>query len=244
MDGAGKGFVMGNMILSELQQVWSEFVRSFAHLLPRLLVVLIIVLIGWLIAYLLKIVLRNILRFVNFDRLSEKAGAAQMLHTVALPPASELLSQLVFWVAWIGIGLAGLNFLRIAVLQHAVDSFLVFLPKLLVAVLIIFLGALAANFFARAALLAAVNDNLPSPQLLSDTVRVVIFVLAISMAFEEVGLARETILIAFAIVFGALMLGLAIAFGVGGQELARQFLERRFLQRRADKKKEDSLSPL
>lgn len=74
--------------------------------------------------------------------------------------------------------------------------------------------------------------------------RVVIVVLTVSMAFEELGLAQKTILIAFSIVFGALMFGLAIAFGMGGRDLAREFLERRFSAQRARGKKENDLPPL
>jgi hypothetical protein len=235
---------MGDLIMSELGQAWSEFVRALAHLLPRLLTVLIIAAVGWVIAYLIKIALRSILRLVKFDRLSERAGASQLLKTAALPTPSELLSQLVFWIVWLSIGLAGVSFLGISVLQQDIASILLFLPRLLVALLIVFLGMLAANFFARAVLLAAVNSDLPSPHVLSDVVRVIIAVLAVSMAFEELGLAEKTILIAFSIVFGALMLGLAIAFGLGGRDLAREFLERRFSDDRHRKKTEDHLSPL
>jgi hypothetical protein len=63
------------------------------------------------------------------------------------------------------------------------------------------------------------------------------------MAFEELGLAERTIIVAFAIAFGALMLGLAIAFGLGGQDLARRFLERRFLPS-SQEQKHDEFSPL
>ena len=235
---------MGDMIASELGQAWSEFARAFAHLLPRLLAVLIIAIVGWVIAYLIKIGLRSLLRLIKFDRLSERAGASQLLNTAALPSPSELLSQLVFWIVWLSIGLAGVSFLGISVLQRDISAILLFLPRLLVALVIVFLGMLAANFFARAALLAAVNSDLPSPNVLSDVVKVLIVVLTTSMAFEELGLAERTILVAFAIVFGALMLGLAIAFGVGGRDLARQFLERRFSQDRARRRPEDHLSPL
>lgn len=235
---------MGEMIASELSQAWNEFARAFAHLLPRLLAMLIIAVVGWVIAYLFKVVLRSVLRLVRFDRLSEKAGAAQLLNNAALPSPSELLCQLVFWLAWLGIILAGISSLGSPSVQQHVEDFFLFLPRLFVALFVVFLGMLAASFFARAALLAAVNSDLPSPQLLSDAVKVIIVVFAISMGFEELGLAQKTILIAFSIVFGALMLGLAIAFGMGGRDLARQFLERRFSEGRARKKKEEELPPL
>ena len=235
---------MADMIASELRQAWNEFARAFAHFLPRLLAILIIALLGWLIASILTLVLRSLLRLVKFDRLAERAGAAQLLHKVALPSPSELLCRLVFWLSWIGILLAGISFLGIAGLQAQITAFFLFLPRLFGALLTIFLGMLAAGFFARAALLAAVNADLPSPQVVSDVVKVMIVVLTISMAFEELGLAQKTVLIAFAIVFGSLMLGMAIAFGLGGQNLARQFLERRFSDQRSKTKKETDLSPL
>ena len=235
---------MADLIVSELGQAWSEFARAFAHLLPRLLALLVIAVVGWLIAYILRVLLRSLLRLMKFDRLSERAGATQLLTTAALPSPSELLAQLVFWTAWIGILLAGISFLNIGGLQKHIGEFFLYLPRFFAALFMIFLGMLASGFFARAALLGAVNSDLPSPHLLSQAVRVLIIVLTISMAFEELGLAQRTIIIAFTIVFGALMLGLAIAFGLGGQDLAREFLERRLSAQHRERKHESDLSPL
>lgn len=235
---------MTDMIVSELGQAWSEFAHAFAHLLPRLFALLVIALVGWLIAYVLKLLLRSLLRLVRFDRLSERAGATQLLNTAALPSPSELLVQLVFWIAWIGILLAGISFLDVGGLQRHIGAFFLYVPRIFVALFMVFLGMLASGFFARAALLGAVNADLPSPHLLSQAVRVLIIVLTISMSFEELGLAQRTILIAFTIVFGALMLGMAIAFGLGGQDLAREFLQRRLSSQRRESKREHDLSPL
>lgn len=235
---------MRDMIVNELTQSTHEFARSFAHLLPRLLVMLIIVGVGWVIAYLLKIILRSILRLLKFDRLSKDAGATDLLTKAALPSSTELLCRLVFWVVFLGFILVGVNALGIVELQEDISTFFLFLPRLFVGVLILFFGMLAASFFSRAVLLAAVNANLPSARLLSNCVRVVIIVLALSMAFEELGVAEKSILVAFTIVFGSLMAGLAIAFGLGGRDLARQFLERRFSPQKMSPSKQDELSPL
>ena len=107
-----------------------------------------------------------------------------------------------------------------------------------------FFGLLAASFFSRATLLAAVNGNLPSPRLLSTAVRAIIIVFVLSMAFEELGIAEQTVRVAFGIAFGAVMLGLAIAFGTGGKDLARQFLEKKLVAGSHDEKNGDELSPL
>jgi hypothetical protein len=108
---------------------------------------------------------------------------------------------------------------------------------------IMFFGLLAVSFFSRAALLAAVNANVRSPRILSFAVRSIIIVFVLSVVFEELGLAEQTMLVAFGIAFGALMLGLAIAFGIGGRELARRFLEEKFVRGKKEEN-EDELSPL
>jgi hypothetical protein len=234
---------MREMIMSELTQAYHEFGRELAHLLPRLIEMLIIVLLGWLIAYVLKKIVRGIMRLARFEKLSDHAGASQLLNKVALPSSTELLSRLVFWVAWLGFILLGVSVLGIVELQEEISRFFIFLPHLFVALCIIFFGLMAASFFSRAALLAGVNANLPSARLLSLSIRTIIIIFVVSMAFEELGLADQTMLVAFGIAFGALMLGLALAFGIGGQDLARQFLERRMVHKKKEER-EDELSPL
>jgi len=234
---------MREMIISELTQALQELARGFAHYLPRLIVMLIIAFVGWMIAYLVKVLLRSILRLIKFDKLSENAGASQLLAKAALPSATEILCRFVFWITWLGFILLGVSVLGILGLQEQIANFFLFLPRLFVAIFIMFFGLLAATFFSRAALLAAVNANVPSPRVLSMAVRSIIIVFVLSIAFEELGLAQETMLVACGIAFGALMLGLSIAFGIGGRDLAKRFLEKKFV-RKEDQENEDELSPL
>ena len=234
---------MREMIISELSQALHEIARSLAHFLPRVIVMLILALVGWVFAYVVKVVLRTVLRLVKFDKLSENAGASQLLSKAALPSATEMLSRFVFWVAWLGFILLGVGVLGILGLQEQIARFFLFLPRLFVALLIMFFGLLAASFFSRAALLAAVNANMPSPRVLSLAVRSIIIVFVFSVVFEELGLAETTMLVAFGIAFGALMLGLAIAFGIGGRDLAQRFLEKKIF-REKKQENEDELSPL
>jgi Conserved TM helix len=234
---------MREMITSELIQALHELARGFAHFLPRLIVMLILAFVGWVIAYAVKVVLRSILGLIKFDRLSENAGASQLLSKAALPSATEILVRFVFWVAWLGFILLGVSVLGILGLQQQIATFFLFLPRLFAAIFIMFFGLLAASFFSRAALLAAVNANVPSPRVLGLAVRSIIIVFVLSIAFEELGLAEQTMLVAFGIAFGALMLGLAIAFGIGGRDLAQRFLEKRFVRPKKEEN-EDELSPL
>lgn len=235
---------MWEMIVKELTQVVHEFSGAFARFLPRLIVLVVIACVGWLFAYLLRVLTRNILRLIKFDRLSENAGASQLLAKAALPSSSELASRFIFWIAWLGFILLGVSVLGIFGLEEQIARFFLFLPRLFVSLFIMFFGLLTATFFSRAVLLAAVNADLPSPRLLSIAVRCIIVALVLSMVFEELGIASETILVAFGIVLGAIMLGLAIAFGIGGQALAQQFLERRLARGNKPAESDDELSPL
>jgi len=234
---------MREMIVSELSQAMHEMARGFAHYVPRLIVMLILAFAGWLIAYVVKVILRSILQFIKFDKLSENAGASQLLNKAALPTATEMVSRFAFWVTWLGFILLGVSVLGILGLQEQIASFFLFLPRLFVAMFILFFGLLAASFFSRAALLAAVNANVPSPRVLSLAIRSIIIVFVLSIVFEELGLAEQTMLVAFGIAFGALMLGLAIAFGIGGRDLAQRFLEEKFVRSKKEEN-EDELSPL
>jgi len=236
---------MREMIVSELTEALHDLARGFAHYLPRLIVLLILAFIGWVIAYVVKVILRSILQLIKFDKLSENTGASQLLSKAALPTATEVVSRFVFWVTWLGFVLTGVSVLGILGLQEEIARFFLFLPHLFVAMFVLFVGLLAASFFSRAALLAAVNANMPSARIISLAVRSIIIVFVFSIVFEELGLAEQTMLVAFGIAFGALMLGLAIAFGFGGRELAQRFLEEKFVRgRKEQNENEDELSPL
>jgi hypothetical protein len=234
---------MREIIVTELTNALNDLARGAAHYLPRLVVMLIIAFIGWVIAYALKALVRSILRVTKFSKLSQNAGATELLKQAALPSSTELVSRFVFWVAWVGFILLGVSVLGIVGLQEYTARFFLFLPRLFVALVILFFGFLAASFFSRAALLAAVNANFRPSKLLSLLIRIIISIFALSMVFEVLGVAEGTLLIAFGTAFGAVMLGLAIAFGLGGQDLAREFLERK-LARNKREEREDELSPL
>jgi hypothetical protein len=194
--------------------------------------------IGLLVAFLFKYILRAILRLTKLDRVSEEAGASRILRLAHLPSMSVLLSRTIFWVTWFGFILIGLSVLGVAGLQEQISRLFQFLPEVFVGILILFLGLMTANFLSRTALLAAVNAGYPSPRILSWSIRFVIWILAISMTLEELGVARQTVISAFSIIFGALMLGLAIAFGLGGQDLARKSLEKYLGDTKKEKDKE------
>jgi uncharacterized membrane protein (DUF4010 family) len=124
--------------------------------------------------------------------------------------------------------------------QRLIEEFFLYLPRLFAALLILLFGFLLGNFFLRAALLAAVNAGISSPRVIGGTVKFLILILALAMALEQLQIARSIVTAAFAIAFGAVRLGVAIAFGLGGREVVRQVLEQRFLDKQEKEKDEFS----
>jgi hypothetical protein len=233
---------MEEMFVEGLHHAFRNMAEMVAQFLPRLVAMAAIILFGLLVAFLLKIALRAILRLAKFHKLTEHSGAAQFLSHAQLPSATDLLSRFIFWIVWLGFILVGVSVLNIAGLQEEIAKFFGLLPQLFVAILILLVGLTVANFFSRAALLGAVNANLPSPQLWSGAVRYLLVILTLSMALEQIGVARTIVLAAFSILFGSAMLAVAIAFGMGARDVARQLLERRLT--RGAREKEDELSPI
>lgn len=233
---------MGRFVVESLSQTLDKFWAMVIEFLPRLLAMAIIIVVGAIVAWVIKMVLRRILLFFKFDSLFESAGLAQMMTKATLPTPSELLARLVFWIVWVTFMLFGISALGIVALEAEISKFFLLLPQIFVALVILFVGLLIANFVARATLLAAVNANSSSPRLLSGVVRFIIVTLVVTMALERIGLGQGVVLVAFAIFFGALMLGLALAFGLGGRDVARRILERRFAEER--KEEDEGISHL
>ena len=96
-----------------------------------------------------------------------------------------------------------------------------------VAASILFFGYVLSNFLGRAALIAAVNAGMKVSGLIGKLVQLSVFILAVTMSLEQLGIGSSAIIIAFALVFGGIVLALAIAFGFGGRDIAREYLEKK-----------------
>ncbi len=235
---------MGQLILNTLSQTLGNFFNALALFLPRVLSMLVIIVAGFLVALVLKVIVRRIFGIASFRKYCDSAGITQMMRKAALPPPVEFLGQVVFWVVWIVFIVLGVDALGISALREQISRFFMFLPQIFVAMVVLFIGLLIANFFSRATLLAATNANYPSARLLSSLVRLLIIVFFVTMALEQIGLGRRVVLIAFSIAFGAVMMGTAIAFGLGGRDVARRFLEKKFVQEDEAPEKDEDISPL
>ncbi|MBI3014788.1 MAG: hypothetical protein HYY65_06970 [Candidatus Tectomicrobia bacterium] len=220
-------------MIDYLSQAASNSLRLFgeklALFLPNLLVALMIAVVGFLVALLIRYLMIRLLRAGKIDQASQRLGFSDSLLGGAIGEAPSLfLSRLVYWTVLIIFLVAALEALGMKATDRLTSGFFAFLPDLLVAVVILFIGFLLGNFIGRATLIAAVNANLRHSRWIAQGVRVTILAFTVAMALEQLGLARNLIVVAFAITFGGVILALALAFGLGAQDKARAFLEEHF----------------
>jgi hypothetical protein len=227
-------------IADALVQSWHNFATAFVQFVPRLVAATIIFAGGLVVALFVRRAIQRLLVWLRFDRLALRTGASELLRMAEMPAAEVLVAKIVFWIVWIGFIVSAIDTLQFTPFQGVVQEFFRFVPRFLVALLVLSLGFLVGNFLWRATLLASVNAGLPGARLLSGALRVLVIAIGVVMAFEQLGLATTVVLTAFAITFGALMLGLAIAFGLGGRDAAKQLLEQQF---RTKKERESDAAP-
>jgi small-conductance mechanosensitive channel len=226
---AKKGEVkdMGDVWRDAMADSFNRFLAKVITFLPNLLAMITILLIGFFIAWIVKIVMLRFLKTIQFDKVSERWGVPQVISKggVAHTP-SHLVSRFFYWVIVLITLILGINALEVAATQNFITHFFNYLPNLFAAILILVVGYLIAVFLGQATLIAAVNAQMDAARPLSRTVRWFVMVLSVTMALYHLGIAEKIIIAAFIITFGGIALALALAFGWGGRELAKEFLEK------------------
>lgn len=191
--------------------------------LPNLLGFLIILLIGYIIAKVVAGVIRKLLEKVGVDKKLKESSASKHVDAV-LPGASASggIATVVFWLIFIFFIVTAIGALRIPAATSFMNQVLAYLPNVIVAILIFVIAALVSGAAAGAAV--KVMGDTPTGKVVAAVVPAVVMVIAGFMILEQLQIAPEIVRIAFTAIMFALALGLALAFGLGGRELAADML--------------------
>ena len=231
-----------------MREAWTDILmtslREVAHRLalvaPRLLATVTLILVGWVMAAVARRLTVRILQAADLDGRCRRWGlTATLSRSGVRQPPTVLVGRLIFWTIFLVALLMGIEALEMPATAGLVAVVLRFLPNLIVAVLVMAIGWLLANFLGQAALIGAVNAQVAGAPLIAGAVRWLVLVFAGGAALTQLGIAREMVLLAFGIAFGGTVLALALAFGLGGKELAREILESRLRKQDEDR---DSLT--
>lgn len=220
---------MENVFIDPLKR----FIERIAEFLPHFLTGLILIAVGLFISWVLKTIVHRLFQWLKLDTLSERLGLAQILQRSGIrDPFSRLIGKIVFWIVFISFIIMGLDALRIPAVENLLSEFWRYLPNVIVAGIVVFIGYLLGNFLGRATLIASVNAGMAIAGPLGKFVKFTVFIMAATMALELLGIGKDTVLIAFAIVFGGVVLALAIAFGLGGRDAAKDYIDKMLKDRK------------
>lgn len=210
-------------ITDRLSGYLSTFWEKLLEFIPDALIIILIVASGFIVASFVNHVFQKGFRAVRFDAWSEQIGFTTALRKAGFSISpTKFMGSFLYWFVVVLFFMAGFATLGYEVTDALVSVFFMYLPRFFSAVVIIVLGYFVANFLARAVLIAAVNAGIEYSKLVSESVRIFLFIIAFAMALEQLAIAPWIVFAAFVIFFGTAGLALAIAFGAAGKEYAQK----------------------
>lgn len=231
---------MNNLFEQIFTAPFRDLLQNLAEFLPNFLTAAVILVAGFLIGWLVKIATLKVLGIFNADEFFLREGLAQALERGGFKDTpSGLIGRSFQWLVVIIFAIMALHASKFPAVEDLLARFFIYLPNVFVAGLIIFIGYLIGNFMERATLIASVNAGIRFSGFLGKGVKVSIFLLVMTMALEQLGIGRDTVIIAFAIVLGGIVFALSLAFGLAGKDLAREYLEKRFGGEKGEERGED-----
>ena len=225
-----------NLILEPLKELLLKF-KGFA---PNLLAMLVILLAGIVFARIIKLVLVKFLTAIKFDSWSDRMGFTKLMRKGDLwAKPSAILGEIAFWLLIIVTLMSGLNALQVPTINHLVGEFFSYIPRIFSAAMILIVGYVLSGFISRTVLIAAANNGFHYAKILAEAIHTLLIVLILSMVMEQMQIAPGIVLAAFSIIFGGIVIALAIAFGVGGIDAARRIIESEATSKREEETKDE-----
>ncbi len=206
----------------DIREPFEKILNSIIEFLPHLLGALLILLLGYLIAKALEKGVRKLLNRARFDRAIHNSAAGNTVSRVVESP-SRLGGRIAFWLVFVGAISLAVSALDLPVLNDLLNSVYAYVPNVIAAV-VIFLVASTVSA-AAVALVQRIMGRSAIAKLVATAIPAITMSLAVFMILNQLGIARDIVNILFTAIVGAVALGLALAFGLGGRDVARELLE-------------------
>jgi len=214
-------FDWNTMIVEPLQAMLTQA----ASFVPSLVGAIIILIVGWIIARILQFISGRFLKLIRFDTAAQKAGISSALERGGVKyTTSSLVGRLVYWIVMILVLVMAVNALGLSAASELLNRILLYIPQVIAAIFIIVLGLFLGSFVAGIVQVTASNAGVERSELLGQLARLAIVVFTVAMALEQLKFATTIVSSAFVIVFGAIFLALALAFGLGCRDIAGRYI--------------------
>src|SRR5215212_1522382 len=210
---------MNQTLLQPLQNALSTFLSY----LPQLVGAIIILIIGYIVAKVLQALVGRVLQGIGFDGWMERGGIKQFFDRAETNQTPHsILGKLVFWFVFIIALTMAADALGIPQVSAILGQLIAYIPSIIAAILILILAALLANF------LSGIVRGATGSGLLASVAQYAIIVYAVFAAITELGIAVELTAPTFLIVLGGVALAAALAFGIGGRDVAQDILQKAY----------------
>jgi hypothetical protein len=201
-------------------------ITSFFNSLPPIAGAFLTFLLGWLVARLARFLTPKLMTLLRFDRFSEKTGINGFLKkgNVHYTP-SKLLGILVYWflmILTLSNTVARLDKGAASSIQVWTSSAL---PILIATGIIVVIGMVVVTFLSNFFITIARNGAVRNPVLIGKAIKYIGFIVVATMALDQLGFGQTIVSTIFILLFAAIALGLAIAFGLGCKDMARKLME-------------------
>jgi hypothetical protein len=231
------------MMTLSLSSPFILFWERLEGIAPKILEVILILVLGFIFAWVAKFLLGRLLKIIRFEDLCDRIGLSTALARANVRrSSSDIFKLIVYWLVIFLVIILSLSTLNVQVVNELASSFLLYLPRFFIAALVLIFGYFLAKFAARALLIALVNAQVKSAKPISLAVHILILILFVTMGIEQLGIAKGVVFVTYSILLGGVVLALALAFGLGGKDIARDFLEKRTKSAGKAKKKPDEFS--
>jgi hypothetical protein len=211
------------------ETLMASFRDAFSMILgaiPRILGFIFVVAIGWFVSTILARAVTGLLRAIRFDELARKSGLADFLAKMGTGTDSAgVVAGLVKWLVRIVVLLVAFDVLGLPAVSDVMRQLLLWLPNLVVAIFVLFIGGIAARALGNIVRGATAESGFSNPETLANVVRTAVWAFAIVVAINQLGIATNLINTLFTGFVGALAVALGLAFGLGGRDLASRTLE-------------------
>ena len=213
------------MLLAQVE-TWSDKLRNgfegFFDFIPNLAAFLAILIIGYLVAKLVAAALGRVLERVGLDRTLTRGQGGRYVASATTSP-SHLLARIAFWIIMLGVLALAVSALGIPEVTAVVGAIFAYIPNVIAALLIFLVaGAIAAGL---GGLIRRTLGETPTGRVLGTVAPGVVMAIAIFMILNQLQIAPTIVTITYAALIGSLALAAALAFGLGGREVASRMVE-------------------
>lgn len=198
----------------------------FLAAVPRVIGFLLILIIGWFVANLVARLVGGLLRRVNFNNLADRSGLTGFVAGMGVETdASGFIALIVKWFIRLIALVVAFDALGLPAVSGVLRTFLLWIPNLIVGVLVLVIGGLLANAAAGLVRGSAAKAGLGNANMLASIAKAAVWIFAIVVAVNQIGVATTLVNTLFMGVVGAAALALGLSFGLGGRDSARQVVD-------------------